>query len=154
MKLKKSRLLVAAVLLLALVLPVRAADDWAGIGESDDGTVFYLRRPSIEDNGSYVSGWVKGVLSDTAKSDPSVQMLQSLIDSDISSGVILFGAQKGSRQVRIIQIAYYDKNDNMLFSLDESIIKQFGIGDWMHCIPDSDNEMIWEALMKAAGVKY
>ena len=156
MRLKKSRasfvrLLVAAVLLLALAVPIWAADEWTLVGKSKNGE-YYLRHSSIEDNGNYIIGWVKIIPSETTT--PLVQLLESFLDSEISYIAALYGAKKGSRQIRQIQSACYDENDTVVFSMNEYLVQQSGFGEWMHCPPNGEEEMLWEALMKAAGVRY
>ena len=148
-----SRLIVAALLLIVLAVPTWAANGWVEIYKSNNGD-YYLRRSSIEDNGSYVIGWVKCVLSDSLKSETEMQSIQSLFGHELSYGVVLYGAKKGSRQIRIIQIVCYDENDYSFFSMDEYLMQLFGQGQWEYCVPDSTGEAVWEALMKAAGIRY
>lgn len=148
---KRRLLLITAIL--AVALPA-AAQDWVELFEDGAGNVWYLNQRSIEDHDSYVMGWVTTVLSDSTKSIiEDLQKIESFFNREISYMVILWGAQKESRQVKRFQMAFYDMNDYPIVSITAQQLQQSGRGQWEYCIPDSNSEAVWEALMQAAGYR-
>lgn len=54
------KLLIGAVLSLFAACPA-VASDWAQIGHSDDGTILYIDRSSVQYNGTHAIVWAKNV---------------------------------------------------------------------------------------------
>lgn len=137
MKMKKTAGL-SAILFLCLAVPA-VAQEWVDICYDNEDSVWYLNLSSVEDHGSYVTGWVRVVLSDAAISRAPTRAM-SYIHS-------LYGAAKGTKQVILSQAVVYDRNGKVIYS-DNSF------GQWQYCAPNTPIEMVWYALMKAAGVRY
>ena len=140
--------LVALALLFALAVPVVAADDWVYIGGSN-GDEFYLNRRSIEKQRDYVTGWVRTELGAAFRSEPAMRALAYVYGREPSYHMTLWAAKKGSRQIRLFQTTFYDRNGNPI-----PFPSQSGSGEWQYCIPNTVQEAVWEALMDAAGIRY
>ena len=138
---QRRRVFVAIAILIALAFPVWADDDWVTIGENSNG-IFQLNQRSIEDRGDYIIGWTRHLYSDYARS----------LMSGASYGMTLYGAAKGSKQIRSFQMLMYDKNGNVTSNISERQLKENWLGEWEYCAPGAPSEWIWEAMMKAAGV--
>ena len=145
--------LLMAIALLSSAVPSCAADDWIYIGGNNGGD-FYLNRGSIEKQRDYITGWVRWDLSDAYKSSSEMQRLLRLTGYEPAIVMALYGAQKGSRQIRQFQAAMYDKNGNRALTISAQDIEQMGSGQWQYCTPGTMEELIWEALMKAARIRY
>ena len=114
---------------------------------SNNGDIWYLNRRSVEKQRDYVTGWVRIDIGDTSKSKPEMVDMALVYGREPSYLMSLEGAIKGSSQIRTFQTIFYDRNGNPIYS-------ESGSGEWQYCTPGTMDEFAWEALMKAAWIRY
>lgn len=142
----RGRLLVAALLLIALAAPASAADtDWFYIGSTNNEDDYYYRIFSTEDQGNYITGWLKRVIGNT-----TAATLQYAFGKTPSYAMEMWGVNKNEtrKQARVFQIVFYDKNDNVITIRtpeNDPSMRQFG--QWLDCPPGSFmEEGVWQML--------
>ncbi len=116
------------------------------IGDDRTGSVSMLYLPSVEKrtyySGEYVAGWVKYVYSDDGAKEFSVPGgLTPFYSMDF------YAANRELKQVQILSSAVYDKYGRVIYTNNKPFSSYF----WEECIPNTNGEAVWFALMKAAG---
>ena len=142
--LKAARLL-AVLAFIALALPASAADnDYAEIFYGGDGTTFSLYMPSIEDHGSYVSGWVRGILGDALSS----QLANAIgLSTEPAYSMFQYDASMERRQVRTLSL-HLNSADGLLLYEENPAANT----EWESCAPDTVIEAVWDALTTCAKI--
>ena len=125
------------------------AQDWVYIGGAPAIGDYYLNRRSIEKQRDYVTGWVRWEHSDAGING----LGEWARNRGLSYSMVLYGAAKGSRQIRMFQVAFYDKNGRNITTTSAQQLERMGV-QWKYCTPGTMEEVVWEALMDAAGIRY
>lgn len=131
-------LFILCLLTIAGQTSVYAEEEYTEIGLSNDGITCSLNSLSVEDRGEYIVGWVKmtNLIGDVAKPVDGKKPCYSLL---------LYAVNKKAKQIQILSVVMYDKNDSVISSYSDS----FNPYNWQECIPNSNGEIIWRAITDA-----
>lgn len=131
-------LFILCILTIAVQTSVCAEEEYTEIGSSKDGIVYSLNSLSVEDRGEYIVGWIKmtNLTEDLTKPIDGKKPYYRLS---------LHAVNKNAKQIQILSVVVYDKNDSIIISSDDS----FNPHNWQECIPGSIGEMLWRAITDA-----
>ncbi len=120
--------------------------DYISIGENFAG-IYSLYLPSVEVrehySGKYVVGWIRwsyNSIGATTYAKDGVKAHHSME---------LLAANPKARQIQTISFTAYD-NENRVISRDSG---SFNFSAWEDCVPGSNGESVWMALMIASGYR-
>lgn len=114
------KLFVVLLTLLALSCPAFAAD-WYYLGNSKDGTQYYIDNSSVEKNEKAAMVWCK------------------TIDTDGSSSIVQYAFIRNEKLIAILNISNYDANDSYISGYSYAL-------QWGAIVPDTVGELIYYSI--------